>query len=113
VLFHTGIPSTSASFARTMFGQNVLCSGLQMSTTINSNPFTTQAALPVPLSSTSVSCHGKPPPIDSFTGEDAEIQFDDWLPTLERAAAWNNWTESETVCSLLDIYMVELYKSGI
>ena len=43
---------------------------------------------------------GKAPPIDSFTREDNEIRFDDWLPTLERAAAWNDWTEDEKVIQL-------------
>ena len=33
--------------------------------------------------------HGKAPPFDPFTAEDPEITFDDWLPTLERAAVWN------------------------
>ena len=30
--------------------------------------------------------YGKAPPIDPFTGEDAEITLDDWLPSLKRAA---------------------------
>ena len=58
----------------------------------------------------------KAPPIDSFTGEDNEIRFDDWLPTLERAAAWNDWTEDEKVIQLagyIAIYMEEPYKNGI
>ena len=29
---------------------------------------------------------GKAPLVDSFTAEDPEMRFDDWLPTLERAA---------------------------
>ena len=48
----------------------------------------------------SVEVQCKAPPIDSLTGEDAETRFDDWLPTLERAAAWNNWTDSETLMQL-------------
>ena len=43
---------------------------------------------------------GKAPPIDPFTGENSEIGFDDWLPTLERAAAWNNWTGDEMIIQL-------------
>ena len=36
---------------------------------------------------------GKASPIDAFTGDDVETQFDDWLPTLDRAASWNNWSD--------------------
>jgi len=43
---------------------------------------------------------GKAPPIDSFMAEDPEIKFDDLLPTLERAATWNRWTEEETLMQL-------------
>ena len=35
---------------------------------------------------------GRAPPVDTFTGEDAESRLDDWLPTLQRAADWNGWT---------------------
>ena len=38
---------------------------------------------------------GKAPPIDVFTGENMELHLEDWLPTLERASAWNNWTNEE------------------
>jgi len=41
--------------------------------------------------------HGKAPPIDSFTAEDITITFDDCLLTLERAAAWNEWTPEESL----------------
>ena len=40
-------------------------------------------------------CRDKAPPVDSFTGEESEIRFDDWQPSLERAATWNSWTEKE------------------
>ena len=43
---------------------------------------------------------GKALPIDSFVAEDPEIRFDDWLPTLEKAATWNGWTEEETLMQL-------------
>ena len=43
---------------------------------------------------------GKAPPIDSFTAENPEIRLDDWLPTLERAAAWNSWSEEDTLMQL-------------
>ena len=45
--------------------------------------------------------HGKAPPVDPFTAEDPEIRFDDWLPTLERAAIWNGWSEEETLIQLV------------
>ena len=32
---------------------------------------------------------GKAPPVDPFSGHQQELTFDDWLPTLERAAEWN------------------------
>ena len=49
---------------------------------------------------------GKAPPIDSFTGEDPEMRFEDWLPSLDRAAEWNQWTPPNAT------YGAELYKSG-
>jgi len=44
--------------------------------------------------------HGKAPPVDAFTGEDPECHFDDWLPTLKRAADWNAWTEGDLLLQL-------------
>ena len=64
------------------------------------NPTVVRVAPPVPLTEPPVQRRGKAPPIDSFTGEDSEIRFDDWIPTLERAATWNNWTEDETLMQL-------------
>ena len=43
---------------------------------------------------------GKAPPVDSYNGSDPEIRFDDWLPTLERAAQWNNWSDEESLLQL-------------
>ena len=43
---------------------------------------------------------GKAPLVDPFTADDPEITFDDWLPTLERAAVWNGWSEEETLMQL-------------
>ena len=34
---------------------------------------------------------GKAPPVDPFLGDDDIVRFDDWLPSLERAASWNSW----------------------
>ena len=44
--------------------------------------------------------HGKAPPVDSFTGEDAEITLDDWLSSLQRATEWNGWVEEEKLMQL-------------
>ena len=38
---------------------------------------------------------GKAPPVEMFSGENTGIRLDDWLPSLRRAANWNNWTEEE------------------
>ena len=43
---------------------------------------------------------GKAPPVDPFSGETAELRFEDWLPSLERAATWNNWSEEEKLMQL-------------
>ena len=58
------------------------------------------APLPTLLTGSSVQLRGKAPPIDSFTGEDSEILFDDWSLTLERATNWNGWTEDERLMQL-------------
>ncbi len=33
---------------------------------------------------------GKAPPVSQFSGEYIQCQFDDWLPSLERASTWND-----------------------
>ena len=43
---------------------------------------------------------GKEPPVDMFTGEDAEVKFEDWLPSLQRAAHWNGWSADEQLIQL-------------
>ena len=43
---------------------------------------------------------GKAPPVDPYTGEDPEVRWEDWLPTFERAASWNKWTDEEKVIQL-------------
>lgn len=43
---------------------------------------------------------GKAPPIDPFSAESPDEQWDDWLPTFERAAEWNAWTDSERLLQL-------------
>ena len=46
---------------------------------------------------------GKAPPIDTFTVENCDVLWEDWLPTFEWAASWNNLGISEG----------RLYKNGI
>ena len=48
----------------------------------------------------SVQRKGKAPPIDQFTGENPEIRFEDWLPSLTRASRWNRWTPEEDLIQL-------------
>lgn len=43
---------------------------------------------------------GKAPPVDIFTGEDPELRFEDWLPSLQRAARWNDWGPEEQLILL-------------
>ena len=38
--------------------------------------------------------------MDNFTGEDSTIRWEDWLPTLERAATWNGWSDEESLMLL-------------
>ena len=43
---------------------------------------------------------GKAPPVDSFHGDSRSIKLDEWLPTLERAATWNAWSEQDKLLQL-------------
>ena len=43
---------------------------------------------------------GKAPPVDVFSGESLDLLLDDWLPSLQRAADWNGWTEQEQLLQL-------------
>ena len=45
-----------------------------------------------PVITSNITHRGKTPPVDPFTAEDSNATFDDWLPTLEKAAKWNEWT---------------------
>ena len=54
----------------------------------------------LPIQSDKAPRRGKAPPVDPFTGENSEIQFDDWLPTLSRAVTWNRWTDEESLMQL-------------
>ena len=52
------------------------------------------------VSCAGVSRRGKAPPVDAYTGENAEVRFEDWLPTLDRAVSWNGWTDEESLIQL-------------
>lgn len=43
---------------------------------------------------------GKAPPVDPYNGESYEVQLHDWLPSLEKAAEWNRWSEEEKFMQL-------------
>lgn len=43
---------------------------------------------------------GKAPPVDSFSAEGLDEHWDEWLPTFERAAEWNNWNDTERLLQL-------------
>ena len=43
---------------------------------------------------------GKAPPVEPFSGESEAQRIDDWLPILERAATWNDWTEDDRLLQL-------------
>ena len=42
---------------------------------------------------------GKEPLVDSFS-EDEAVRLDDWIPTLKRVAAWNDWSEGDLLLQL-------------
>ena len=43
---------------------------------------------------------GRAPPIEFFSGEDQTITIDDWLPSLECASNWNEWSLEEKLLQL-------------
>lgn len=43
---------------------------------------------------------GKAPPVECFSGEDANVTWDDWLATLEHAAIWYGWNKDEKLLQL-------------
>ena len=52
------------------------------------------------VSSQQQSRRGKALPIDCFSGNNSEITFDDWLPSLERVAKWNGWSSEDILIQL-------------
>ena len=69
-----------------------------------SAPVVPQSVVPTPtvdpVTVRGVRKAGKAPPVDPFTSELPDVRFEDWLPTLERAAHWNGWSEEEKLMQL-------------
>ena len=42
----------------------------------------------------------KAPPVEPFSGENVEVQLDDWLPALKRASSWNEWSDEDLLLQL-------------
>ena len=68
---------------------------------------------PAVLSSSRESRRGRAPPIDKFSAESPEVRLDDWLPSLQRAASWNKWTEEEQLIQLAGHLKGRAWLSGI
>ena len=64
------------------------------------NSDTTETSVLSEASTISHGRRGKAPPVDAYTGSDPELRFEDWLPTLERTAKWNNWSGEEKLMQL-------------
>ena len=54
----------------------------------------------VHASSSTSKRRGKALPVEPFSGEMEAVRLDDWLPALERAATWNDWTEEDRLLQL-------------
>ena len=61
------------------------------------SPRRSESLVTAPVAATSVPRKGKAPPIDLFSGE---TNFEDWLPSLQRSAKWNAWSDEETLLQL-------------
>ena len=55
---------------------------------------------PRPLVGTKGPRRAKAPPVDSFSGEDERMRFEEWLPALVRASTWNRWSEEDLLIQL-------------
>lgn len=68
---------------------NYIVNSVSVDVPVGASPVTPS---PVVHCSVAAARRGKPPPIDSYSENSAEIHFDDWLPTLDRPATWNGWS---------------------
>lgn len=94
----SGFGSTNGSFHRgTKADAQRQTNGAWKSDT--SIPTEPHVPTPTLVESQPIRC-GKAPPVDPFTEETMETILDDWLPTLQRAATWNAWSEEEKLLQL-------------
>ena len=54
----------------------------------------------IPMSTAPNTRRGKAPPVEPFTGEGVDTLSEEWLPTFEWMATWNNWSEPEKLLQL-------------
>lgn len=66
----------------------------------NASSYSTNGDHELPRTGTRKPRRGKAPPVDPFTGENPEMRLDDWLPSLQRASTWNEWTDEELLLQL-------------
>ena len=66
----------------------------------NASSYSTNGDHELPHTATRKPRRGKAPPVDPFTGENPEMRLDDWLPSLQRASTWNEWTDEELLLQL-------------
>ena len=58
------------------------------------------AVVLIPSATRGNQLRGKAPPVLTFSGENLEMQLEDWLPALDRARVWNAWTLEEKMMQL-------------
>ena len=66
----------------------------------DASSYSTNGDHELPCTATRKPRRGKAPPVDPFTGENPEMRLDDWLPSLQRASTWNEWTDEELLLQL-------------
>ena len=59
-------------------------------------------ALPVSIRPPRPNRQSKAPPVDPFDSENPDVTFEDWFPTLQRAANWNRWSKEDSLLQLAD-----------
>ena len=64
-------------------------------------PWTTPQDFVYPFEMQNRGWRGKVPPIDPFSGENPKVTIYEWLPSLQRAADWNEWTEQKIFIQLV------------
>ena len=82
-------PSASLSTAQSVTSTNTSVSSAVAQSTSNVRPGAASRAR-----------QGKAPPIEPFTGDNEVVRLDDWIPTLQRASRWNDWSEEDLLLQL-------------